>query len=62
LARLYLQENRREESMEILERLTEKLPPDAEQFTCRRCGHKSTEPLWRCPSCKSWNSFNILKP
>ncbi len=62
LARLFLQENRREKSMEILERLTEKLPPDAGQFTCRRCGHKSPEPLWRCPSCKSWNSFNILKP
>jgi len=61
LARLYLQQNRREESMEVLEKLGESLPPTAEQFACQRCGYNSSEPLWRCPSCKSWNSFNISR-
>jgi lipopolysaccharide biosynthesis regulator YciM len=61
LAKLYLSQNRREESMEILERLGESLPPTAERFACQRCGYGSSEPLWRCPSCKSWNSFNISR-
>jgi lipopolysaccharide biosynthesis regulator YciM len=62
LARLYLQERRNEEAMEILERLTEKLSPTGQQFICQKCGHKSSQPLWRCPSCRLWNSFNISKP
>lgn len=62
LARLYLEQNRNEEAMSILENLTEKLPPTEDQFFCQRCKHRSSEPLWRCPSCKSWNSYNISKP
>lgn len=62
LARLYLEQNRNDESMSILESLTEKLPPTEEQFFCQRCKYRSPEPLWRCPSCKSWNTFKISKP
>lgn len=62
LARLHLRKSRTEESVEMLEKLTESLPPTAEHFTCQRCAYSSPEPLWRCPSCNSWNSFNISKP
>ncbi len=62
LARLYLEEDRKEESLDLLDKVAETLPPSGEQFTCRSCGHRSPQALWRCPSCKSWNSFNILKP
>jgi lipopolysaccharide biosynthesis regulator YciM len=62
LAKLYLQQDRREESADLLDKLTENLPPAQGEFICGKCGHKSFEPAWRCPSCKSWNSFNISKP
>ena len=26
-------------------------------FCCSSCGYESEAPLWRCPECRSWNSF-----
>lgn len=62
LAKLYQQEGRKDESIDLLDSLIEGFPPEEKEFVCRHCGHNSSEPLWRCPSCKSWNSFNISKP
>jgi lipopolysaccharide biosynthesis regulator YciM len=62
LAKLYQQEGQKGEAIDLLDNLIESLPPAEKEFICQRCGHKSSEPLWRCPSCRSWNSFNILKP
>jgi len=61
LAKLYQQEGRKEDSVDLLDSIIESFPPAEKEFICQRCGHKSSEPLWRCPSCKIWNSFNILK-
>ncbi len=62
LAKLYLLRDRKDKSIELLDDIIESFPPVKKEFTCRLCGYKSSEPLWRCPSCKSWNSFDILKP
>lgn len=62
LTKLYQQEGQKEKSVDLLDNLIESFPPAEKEFICQRCEHKSSEPLWRCPSCKSWNSFNILKP
>ena len=62
LAKLYQQEGRREESIDLLDNLIESFPPAEKEFICQRCGYESSDLLWRCPSCKTWNSFNILKP
>lgn len=62
LAKLYQQEGRKEEAFDLLDNLIADFPPAEKEFICQRCGYRSSEPLWRCPSCKSWNSFNILKP
>jgi lipopolysaccharide biosynthesis regulator YciM len=59
LARLYLFEGRKEESIDLLDNLMESSPPANNEFSCNRCGHKSATPLWKCPSCGEWNSFNI---
>lgn len=59
LAKLYLVEGRREEAMDLLDNLLQSFPPARKEFACKRCGHKSSEPLWRCPSCGEWNSFNV---
>jgi lipopolysaccharide assembly protein B len=59
LASLYLAEGHPEEAVDLLDSLMRSFPPARMEFACRRCGHKSSEPLWRCPSCREWNSFNI---
>jgi lipopolysaccharide assembly protein B len=43
----------------IIEGLFDICPSPLKSFICRKCGHNSDEPLWRCPQCKNWSSFNI---
>lgn len=59
LAKLYQEEGRKEKSADLLDELIEILPPAEKEFACRKCGHVTRQPLWRCPSCKSWNSFDL---
>ena len=59
LAMLHLTSGHQEEGMDLLENLTQGFAPIRKEFTCQRCGHKSTEPLWKCPSCQEWNSYEI---
>ncbi|MBN1349406.1 tetratricopeptide repeat protein [candidate division KSB1 bacterium] len=28
-------------------------------YVCVRCGFQSSEPLWYCPNCRNWNSFEV---
>jgi lipopolysaccharide biosynthesis regulator YciM len=59
LAKIYLTEGHPEEAVDLLDSLMRSFPPAQKEFACQRCGHKSSDPLWRCPSCREWNSFNI---
>ena len=59
LIRLYQETNQRDKAKEMVGKLFEALPVKLEYFICERCGFSSSEPLWRCPGCKEWNSFNI---
>jgi lipopolysaccharide biosynthesis regulator YciM len=59
LIRIYQEQNEIDQAKEMLKNLFETLPAKMEYFTCRKCGFSSSEPLWRCPRCKEWNSFNI---
>ncbi|MCD6595346.1 tetratricopeptide repeat protein [bacterium] len=29
------------------------------KFVCKNCGYESDVPLWHCPKCDEWNSFNF---
>lgn len=59
LIKLYQGKNQLEKAKNSLEELSAKLGKRGEFFICSKCDHKSEEPLWRCPNCKEWNSFNI---
>jgi lipopolysaccharide biosynthesis regulator YciM len=59
LAVLHLASGHTEEVTDLLEDLIQGFAPFRKEFTCQRCGHKSTEPLWKCPSCQEWNSYKI---
>lgn len=59
LAILYLAERHQEEAVDLLDTLMRSFPPARKEFACQQCGYKSFDPLWRCPSCREWNSFNV---
>ena len=59
LIKIYQETSQLEKAKNSLEELSAKLGKRGELFLCSKCGHKSEEPLWRCPNCKEWNSFNI---
>ena len=59
LIRMYQESNQIDKAKEMVETLFEILPAKVEDFVCEKCGYKSPEPLWRCPGCEEWNSFNI---
>jgi lipopolysaccharide biosynthesis regulator YciM len=59
LIRIYQEQNEIEKAKDMVDKLFENLPAKVEYFTCEKCGFSSSEPLWRCPSCREWNSFNI---
>jgi lipopolysaccharide biosynthesis regulator YciM len=59
LIKIYQETGQAEEAKTALEELSFKLGKRGESFTCSNCGHKSEIPVWKCPTCKEWNSFNI---
>lgn len=59
LATLHLASGYQAEAMDLLENLMQSFPPARKEFACQLCGHKSAEPLWKCPSCHEWNTFKI---
>ncbi len=38
---------------------TEKIIHPKEEYVCSDCGYRSGEPLWHCPKCGGWNTFNL---
>ncbi len=42
-----------------IDRLLETIPFKSKGYRCRKCNYKSSEPTWRCPQCKSFNSFRL---
>ncbi len=40
---------------------TEQVIHPQEEFTCSVCGYRSEEPLWHCPRCGQWNTFDLKK-
>lgn len=42
-----------------IDHLLQTLPFRRRGYRCRKCSYKSFEPIWRCPECKSFNSFKL---
>jgi lipopolysaccharide biosynthesis regulator YciM len=59
LIKIYQETSQLSKAKNCLEELSARQGKKGELFVCSKCGHKSEEPLWRCPDCKEWNSFNI---
>lgn len=59
LLRIHQDRGQTYKAKHIIDSLFDTCPSPSTNFICRKCGHNSNEPLWRCPNCKSWNSYNI---
>lgn len=59
LIKIYQDKGEKTKAKEMVDSLFDDFFTQSEKFFCERCGYSSAEPLWRCPSCKEWNSFGI---
>lgn len=59
LLKLYEELGLKDKAKRIIDNLIKACHPVREGFICKNCDFVSTEPLWRCPSCKKWDSFDI---
>jgi lipopolysaccharide biosynthesis regulator YciM len=59
LIKIYQETGQIEKAQTVIDELSTKLGKRGEFFVCSKCGHTSEEPLWKCPNCQEWNSYNI---
>jgi lipopolysaccharide biosynthesis regulator YciM len=57
LARLYYEKGDVEASLKAMVEAFNGFSSDEEHYVCRSCDYKSNEVLWRCPRCRSWETF-----
>jgi lipopolysaccharide biosynthesis regulator YciM len=57
LVRLYHKSGDDEKSVNQALDLIDESLKHKEMFRCKKCGHKSSEPFWRCPQCLEWETF-----
>ncbi len=53
---IYGQMGAHEEISALLEDMNLRSP---EEFICQQCGYRSRQPLWRCPQCQQWRTFDL---
>ena len=59
LLKIYQDKGQTYQAKRVIDTLFEALPSGMNSFVCRKCGNISSEPVWRCPNCKSWNTYSI---
>lgn len=57
LVRLLCERGDAATAMSEIARLVEPVDADQGALTCRACGHRSQDVLWRCPACAAWESY-----
>ncbi|OQX89901.1 MAG: hypothetical protein B6D65_00830 [candidate division Zixibacteria bacterium 4484_93] len=56
---LYFQNQQFDKIEGLLKEIYDETISAKRKFICGNCGYESELPLWRCPRCNEWNSFNI---
>ena len=59
LIRLYSQNGKPEKALGMALELTDKSTTVEKKFLCSNCQYESSSPLWHCPQCGAWNSFDL---
>ena len=55
LVQHHLHDEMEKEYLEIIDVLVS----PRERYTCSRCGLRVKELVWRCPQCRSWDTFAL---
>jgi lipopolysaccharide biosynthesis regulator YciM len=53
---IYQQMGEHEKIADLLQEMVIRAP---EEYVCHHCGYRSTEPLWNCPRCHRWRTFDL---
>jgi lipopolysaccharide assembly protein B len=56
---LYDRNDEKEKALEIAKEVADKSTDFKMEFICTVCNNKTNIPLWHCPKCNSWKSFNL---
>jgi lipopolysaccharide biosynthesis regulator YciM len=59
LVSLYRQAGRTHEAWQAVDGFLTWLPARPGQFACRKCSYQAREPIWFCPQCASFDSFDL---
>lgn len=59
LIKLYIRNNQKEDALKFAMDVADQSIESIQEFQCTVCNYKSEDPLWHCPKCRSWKSFNI---
>jgi len=57
IASIYIQKNMVDEIKSELASLLGTLPSIYQNYQCMQCGYLSSEILWKCPQCRSWDTI-----
>jgi lipopolysaccharide biosynthesis regulator YciM len=60
IVRVLIEQKKVPSAAKEIDALLETAPFRHRGYTCQRCGHRTTEPLWHCPKCLSVDSFQLL--
>jgi lipopolysaccharide biosynthesis regulator YciM len=56
MIRIYEQMDAPEKIAAVLQEMVIQSP---DEFVCQNCGYRSKKPLWRCPHCQRWRTFDL---
>ena len=59
LVTLYDRNNEKEIALKIAKDVADKTLDSNMELMCTVCNYKTKVPLWHCPKCNSWKSFNL---
>lgn len=59
LIRLFRDQKRLDLALDVVESLLEHLSTPSQIYTCKQCRATVSRPIWICPVCRAWNSFDL---
>lgn len=60
LGQIHLDQGNIDEILADFRKLIDCLPKGEPRFLCGACGWKSTDPIWKCPSCRRWDTIKPI--
>lgn len=59
LIKLYDRNHEKEKALKLAKEVADKSFDSKMEFVCSVCNYKTNIPIWHCPKCNAWKSFNL---